>query len=68
MTDGTRELLSPADLADELGVPTGTLADWRSRGIGPAYLRIGKHARYRRADVDRWLDSRRHETEKVTTP
>ena len=35
-----------------------TLADWRVRGVGPAYARVGRHVRYRPADVDEWLSSR----------
>lgn len=30
----------------------------RYRGVGPAGLRVGRHVRYRRADVDCWLAGR----------
>ena len=46
---------SAADVADHLKIPEKTLAEWRSRGIGPRYLRVGRYVRYRWADVEEWL-------------
>lgn len=40
-----------------IGVPIKTLEHWRHTGTGPAYSRLGKHVRYRRADVDSWLEA-----------
>lgn len=51
-------LSSGADVSARTGIPERTLSDWRSRGLGPAYLKIGRHVRYRNADVERWLDTR----------
>lgn len=51
------ELLSQQALAEYLGVPLGTLTDWRYRGKGPAYAVVGKHVRYRATDVEAWLDA-----------
>lgn len=45
-----------AEVAEYLGVPEHTLAQWRYRGSGPRYIRVGRHVRYRWPDVDRWLD------------
>ena len=50
-------LLSPTELSELLGLPTATLANWRSAGKGPPYLRLGRHARYVQAEVDEWLAS-----------
>jgi hypothetical protein len=33
-----------------------TLDQWAYRGVGPPYVRVGKHRRYRPADVEHWLD------------
>lgn len=52
------ELLTPDTLAEFLGVPVATVYRWRTRGVGPRGLKVGRHVRYRRADVEAWLDSR----------
>jgi len=36
-------------------VAVGTLRRWRAEGSGPPALRAGRTVRYRRADVDAWL-------------
>lgn len=35
-------------------ITSSTLANWRSLGIGPAYLKIGKAVLYPRAAVEAW--------------
>ena len=49
-----RQLLTPVELSEQLGVPIGTLYGWRTRGEGPRGIRVGRHLRYRQSDVDRW--------------
>ena len=62
-------LATPAELAEFLGVPPHTLAQWRSRGLGPAFVRVGRHVRYRWSAVERWLDDReRDRTSAVALP
>ena len=34
----------------------GTLAQWRHRGYGPAYVRFGNRVLYRGCDLNAWLD------------
>ncbi|MES1171178.1 MAG: helix-turn-helix domain-containing protein [Actinomycetota bacterium] len=53
------QLLSPGELANYLAVPLATIYRWRSHGDGPIGIRVGRHVRYRAADVERWLDERR---------
>lgn len=53
---GEDRLLTVEDVAEFLGVPVATLYAWRCRGLGPRGLKVGRHLRYRRAEVDRWLD------------
>lgn len=48
-------LLSPQELAEYLGVPVATLYQWRYRGEGPRGFRVGKHLRYRWAEVEEWI-------------
>ncbi|MGB5566612.1 MAG: helix-turn-helix domain-containing protein [Acidimicrobiia bacterium] len=33
-----------------------TLYAWRYRGEGPVGFRAGKHLRYRRCDIQRWIE------------
>lgn len=50
-------LLSVEEVATYLGIPTATIYKWRSCGIGPRAARVGKHLRFRAADVERWLEA-----------
>jgi excisionase family DNA binding protein len=50
--------LLSVEVADVLGVPVRTLYQWRHKGVGPLGLRIGRHLRYRAADVSEWIDRR----------
>jgi predicted DNA-binding transcriptional regulator AlpA len=50
--------LSPAELAERCGVPIQTVYGWNKTGTGPRYMHIGRHVRYRVADVIRWEESR----------
>ncbi|MEV6361343.1 helix-turn-helix domain-containing protein [Nocardia asteroides] len=50
--------LTTSDLAARLQIPAKTLACWASAGDGPPYARLGKHRRYRLADVRAWEQQR----------
>jgi excisionase family DNA binding protein len=50
--------MSPKQLADFLGLPLATLRKWRVTGTGPRGYRVGKHVRYKPADVELWLADR----------
>lgn len=49
-------LLTPEQVARWIGKPKATLYAWRSRGLGPRGIRVGNALRYRRSEVERWLD------------
>ncbi|MFC0547709.1 helix-turn-helix domain-containing protein [Kutzneria chonburiensis] len=53
---GGRELWTPEDLGTFLQVPEKTLRDWRYKGYGPPWLRMGKRVRYDAKAVLDWLD------------
>ena len=53
----TRALASADELAEHVGVPKATLSQWRHRRVGPKWIRIGRHVRYRWSDIEAWLDS-----------
>jgi excisionase family DNA binding protein len=46
------------DLCKWLQVSPQTVYKWRSLGSGPPAMRLGKHLRWRRRDVEQWLTSR----------
>ena len=50
--------LSPEGLAEVLNVPLTTVYRWRHFNTGPVGVRLGRHVRYRRADVEAWLATR----------
>ena len=56
-----RLLLTPADAASSIGVSADTLREWRQRGYGPAYVRVGKgpraRVRYPTEDLKTWSES-----------
>jgi predicted DNA-binding transcriptional regulator AlpA len=55
-------LLSPAEVAIQLGVEASTLAAWRRRGIGPRFVRLtARCVRYAESEVERFLTRRRAE-------
>jgi len=49
------ELLTTREAAGYLRLAITTLEHWRLEGRGPAFSKMGRQVRYRRADVDRWL-------------
>jgi len=49
-------LLTIDEVSDWLGVPKGTLYQWRSRNQGPRGIKVGGGLRYRRSEVDAYLD------------
>lgn len=48
-------LWSVSDVSYYLGVPIGTLYQWRCAGHGPRARRVGRYLRYRPADVRTWV-------------
>jgi len=53
------ELLTREQAAEYLGVKEATLACWASTGrYGLRVVRVGRLCRYRKSDLDEWLESR----------
>jgi excisionase family DNA binding protein len=49
-------LLTPAQAAEVLGVPEGTLAQWRSQHRGPAFIKLeGRLVRYHARDLETYI-------------
>jgi excisionase family DNA binding protein len=58
----TEQLLDTSAIASWLDVPELTVKAWRARGGGPRFVKVGRHVRYRRADVERWLEVNTHDS------
>ena len=59
-TADVERLRSTDEVSRVLVIPAGTLANWRWMGTGPRFLRVGRHVRYRRTDVEAWIDAQVH--------
>jgi hypothetical protein len=53
--------LRPEALAERWDTPPKTLANWRSRGTGPVFTKIGTSVRYLLSDVEAYEQARRAE-------
>ena len=53
-------LLPPAEVAELLAVSVSALAQMRSQGDGPAFVKVGTRVRYRRTDLDAYLTENTH--------
>ena len=49
-------LMTTDELSEFLQIPRATIYRWRQQGTGPKAVVVGKHLRWRRSDVDAWLD------------
>ena len=58
-----QDTLTPKQAARYVGISEGALRLWRSSGKGPCFFKAGeKLVRYRRVDLDAWIE------ERLTTP
>lgn len=51
-----QQLLTTVEVAEYLQVPVTTIYAWRTRGEGPRAAAVGRHLRWKRSDVDAWLE------------
>jgi hypothetical protein len=51
------ELLDRNAAATHLGFKSRTLEAWANEGVGPRVTRVGKNVRYRRADLDAYVQA-----------
>lgn len=57
---------SHAETATYLGLPAATLHQLNYKGTGPKSYKIGKHRKYRPADVEAWCESRASEPKRAS--
>ncbi len=55
--DSASELLMKRDVSDRLHLSMRTRRNWRVRGEGPKFLKIGRLVRYRLSDVLAWEEA-----------
>lgn len=58
-----KTVLNSRQASAYLGCSESVMRLWRSQGQGPRYFRAGKLIRYRRADLDAWIEARLCEPE-----
>jgi excisionase family DNA binding protein len=56
MTCVMEPMLTVEEVAELLRVPVATLHQWRHKGTGPRSYRVGRYVRYRRDDLEAWLE------------
>ncbi|WP_406042353.1 helix-turn-helix domain-containing protein [Micromonospora sp. NBC_00898] len=54
-TTAADRLWTVEDVSAFLGVPVGTLYQWRHRRFGPPAAKVGRHLRYDPQDVRSWF-------------
>jgi excisionase family DNA binding protein len=55
----TDRLMTVEELAEYLGLPVATIYKQRSEGTGPPGMRLGKYVRFKRSEVEAWLETKR---------
>ncbi len=51
-----RGFWSHLETAEYLGIPAATLHQWTYKGTGPRSYKIGRHRKYKPADVAAWVE------------
>jgi len=59
LDDEIGDLLTLREVAQILRVPEATLRYWIHKETGPTNLKIGRHIRYPRAALQRWMREQR---------
>lgn len=49
------DLMTLEEVSAATGVAVPTLRYWRHNGTGPTSFKLGRRVRYRRADVEAWV-------------
>lgn len=66
----TTEYLTEEQVAEMIQVHPGTLQNWRVRGEGPRFVKLGSKrrspVRYRVQDVEEWMFNDAHSVQKAS--
>jgi len=55
--DDLPDLLTIKELSEWAQIPVSTLYQWNFKEIGPRPMKFGKHLRYSRYELQRWMES-----------
>lgn len=61
-------LLTEVAAAKQLKLSIRTLQAWRCRGMGPAFVRVGRAIRYRYCDLLDWVKANTVQPDKASRP
>ncbi len=56
-----KEWLNPREVSKEFGFSTSTLAKWRMNNLNIPYHKIGKYIRYKRSDIESFIEDHKIE-------
>lgn len=56
VTQASMGLLDQKAAAAYLGCKEQTLAEWRCKGIGPLFVKVGRLVRYTHQDLNAWIE------------
>lgn len=56
-----KEWLNPREVNKEFGFSTSTLAKWRMNNLNLIFSKVGKYIRYKRSDIEAFLESNKVE-------
>ena len=65
----TTDYLRPAQIGEIMGWSLNTLANYRSRGEGPPYVKVRNRVLYPLSELDRWIveQAKKSENKKAST-
>jgi len=55
--EALKEWLTPKEVNKEFGFSVSTLAKWRMNNLNLSFSKMGKYIRYRRADIEAFIES-----------
>lgn len=53
------DLLTDPETTEYLGLASGTLTQWRHRGTGPRFIKLGSSVRYQFSDIVKYLEQQK---------
>lgn len=54
--EAIESLLTREEVAQWLSVTEQCLRRWATKGVGPPFVKIGYWVRYRREDIEKWIE------------